>query len=202
MVRTASEKDTLRKYALEQIMERTGVQLANEETSGENDFKHAKFPDVCGVVVDKGSGQGWVQIQGGKKATTKINTGPEEVVQQKEGKENFPLVEILDGQTWSKCAGLGLEKREWKSPLVKLNDFVNSFWMILAAPPVKQRSKSVLMTSVRSQRSDASRDAVSPSDARYNDASNPGYISQQGKGKSVRWQGASGHGSPKSLIVQ
>lgn len=97
MIRSALEKDKLRKHAVEQISEKTGVQLAAEETTGGNDFKHAKYPNVCGVVVDKGSAQGWIQIQGGNKTTMKINTGPGENIGP--GEERFAFEEISDGQS-------------------------------------------------------------------------------------------------------
>ena len=68
-----------------------GVQLATEETTGQNDFKYEKHPSVCGVVVDKGSERGFVQVSGGNKETTRVDTG--------RGDTGFTFVEISEGQT-------------------------------------------------------------------------------------------------------
>jgi hypothetical protein len=108
MVRGTPEKETLRVKAGElvclwmlsvseeiltrlKILGKLGVQLATEETSGQNDFKYEKHPSVCGVVVDKGSERGFVQVSGGNKETTKVETG--------RGEAGFTFVEISDGQT-------------------------------------------------------------------------------------------------------
>ncbi|KAH8723531.1 hypothetical protein GQ44DRAFT_773906 [Phaeosphaeriaceae sp. PMI808] len=78
MIRSESQKENLRIAATEETSVEDGVRLADEETTGENDFKFKKYPDVCGVVVDRGSSKGWVQIQGGQEQTIKIFTGPNE----------------------------------------------------------------------------------------------------------------------------
>lgn len=70
--------------------------LASDETTNELDtFKYRKNPDVCGVVIDKGSDAGFVQVSGGDKATTRVDTG------QKDDKvgERFVYVDILSEQT-------------------------------------------------------------------------------------------------------
>jgi len=90
MVRGELEREKLRNKATELISGKTGIRLATEETTGENDFKLEKHPSVCGVVVDKGSERGYVQVSGGNENTTRVDTG------QGEG---FILVEILAGQT-------------------------------------------------------------------------------------------------------
>jgi hypothetical protein len=70
--------------------------LASDETTNENGtFKYRKNPDVCGVVIDKGSDGGFVQISGGNKATTRVDTGQNDV---KDG-ERFVYVDILSEQT-------------------------------------------------------------------------------------------------------
>lgn len=65
------------------------VQVALEETTGENDFRYEKSPKVCGVVVDKGSERGFVQVTGGGK-TTRVDTG---------AGEGFEFIDISEGQT-------------------------------------------------------------------------------------------------------
>lgn len=67
------------------------VELALEETTGEEDFKYEKSPNVCGVVVDKGSGRGYAQITGGGKDPRIIYTG--------RGESGCVKAEILAGQT-------------------------------------------------------------------------------------------------------
>ena len=67
------------------------VRLAPDETTGADDFKYEKYPNVRGVVVDRSSGSGWVQISGGGKPTTKITTGPRE--------SGFQFAAIPDGQS-------------------------------------------------------------------------------------------------------
>lgn len=49
--------------------------IDEDETNGKDDFKSERAPDVCAVVVDKGSGKGFVQITGGDKDTKIIYTG-------------------------------------------------------------------------------------------------------------------------------
>lgn len=51
------------------------MQLAPDETTANDDFKYERSPHVCGVVVDRGSGSGYVQISGGDKTTVKVTTG-------------------------------------------------------------------------------------------------------------------------------
>lgn len=74
-----------------EISGRIGVQLAAEETTGQNDFKYETHPNVCGVVVDKGSERGFVQVSGGDRETTRVNTG--------RGEEGFSFLEISEGQS-------------------------------------------------------------------------------------------------------
>jgi hypothetical protein len=79
MGRGELEKNALRNHALELVKEfgRTDIRVAADETTGtgqENDFKYMMYPKVQGVVVDKLSGFGLVQVSGGNGVTTKINT--------------------------------------------------------------------------------------------------------------------------------
>ena len=67
------------------------VEVDTNETTGENDFKYEKFPNVCAVVVDKRSGSGFVQITGGNRDTEIVHTGP--------GESGFVKIDILDGQS-------------------------------------------------------------------------------------------------------
>ncbi|KAF2741671.1 hypothetical protein M011DRAFT_472890 [Sporormia fimetaria CBS 119925] len=90
MARSLSEKALLREKAEELVSEKENVQLASEETTGANNFAFEKSPKVCGVVVDKGSKRGFVQVSGGGKGTTRVATG--------EG-AGFEFVAILEGQT-------------------------------------------------------------------------------------------------------
>jgi hypothetical protein len=66
------------------------VDLASDETTGEGDFKFARAPDVCAVVVEQDSGFGWVQISGGGK-TDIVNTG--------RGEKEFVIKYIAAGQS-------------------------------------------------------------------------------------------------------
>jgi hypothetical protein len=77
------------------ISEKTGVMLDTDETTGEYDFKNQKNPSVCGVIVDKCSGHGFVQVSGGNEVTTKVGTGEKEY----ESEMRFVYVDILSGQT-------------------------------------------------------------------------------------------------------
>lgn len=77
MTRSEKQKEELRRTATEKISGQDGVRLADEETTGENDFKFKRNPDACAVVVDLGSRKGWVQISGGQTNTVMISTGPE-----------------------------------------------------------------------------------------------------------------------------
>ena len=66
-----------------------------QETTGQSDyFKFETSLNACGVVIDKSSGYGYVQVSGGVNATTKIATG-----QMKKNEEKYVYVEILNEQT-------------------------------------------------------------------------------------------------------
>jgi hypothetical protein len=67
------------------------VEIDSDETTGENDFKYEKSPGVCAVVVDQGSGDGFVQIIGGDT--------PREIVHTGEGRSGFVKRDILAGQS-------------------------------------------------------------------------------------------------------
>jgi hypothetical protein len=71
-----------------QIMNMPKLRLADEEVTGLYKFKD--YPEVRGVVVDKGSDCGYIQVSGGRAATTMIQTGP--------GDTNVEFVEILADQ--------------------------------------------------------------------------------------------------------
>ncbi|KAF2845020.1 hypothetical protein T440DRAFT_511851 [Plenodomus tracheiphilus IPT5] len=91
MVRGTQEQETLRSKAKELVSGKEGIKLADEETTGQNDFKYRKYPSVCGVVVDKGSDRGFVQVSGGNEETKRVDTG--------RGDTGFTFVEISEGQT-------------------------------------------------------------------------------------------------------
>ncbi|OJD20177.1 hypothetical protein ACJ73_08491 [Blastomyces percursus] len=91
MTRSERDKKLLKETAKDMIAGDDGVELALEETTGEEDFKYEKSPNVCGVVVDKGSGLGYAQITGGGKEPRIIYTG--------RGESGCVKAEILAGQT-------------------------------------------------------------------------------------------------------
>ncbi|CAI6091380.1 hypothetical protein V2G26_019101 [Clonostachys chloroleuca] len=70
-----SAKQLLKEAAEIYIAGRDDVQLAPDQTTGEDDFKYKRSPDVGGVVIDRSSDSGYVQISGGTKAAVKITTG-------------------------------------------------------------------------------------------------------------------------------
>ncbi|KAH1893074.1 hypothetical protein KXV57_003450, partial [Aspergillus fumigatus] len=93
--RNEDEKRKLREHALNLISGKANLRLAPDETTGENDFKYEQWPKVCGVVVDKGSGYGYVQIStvGGKDTEiNKIHTG-------RQGDRGYVFAEISTGQS-------------------------------------------------------------------------------------------------------
>ncbi|KAK5936439.1 hypothetical protein PMZ80_011320, partial [Knufia obscura] len=51
------------------------AQLADDETTGKDDFKFKESPEVCAVIVDKDSERGFAQISGGSNPTEIIQTG-------------------------------------------------------------------------------------------------------------------------------
>lgn len=67
------------------------VELAPDETTGQHDFKYEQSPNVCGVVVDEGSGFGYAQITGGGKDTKIIYTG--------RGETGYQQADISEDQT-------------------------------------------------------------------------------------------------------
>ena len=67
------------------------MELAPDETTGENDFKYEKAPKVCAVVVDKNSGFGHAQISGGGKKTVIVYTG--------RGEKDIVWADITSGQS-------------------------------------------------------------------------------------------------------
>jgi hypothetical protein len=84
----------LAKLILYKISGRKSVILDVDEITGQSDFKYERHPDACGVVIDKGSEHGFVQVSGGDKATTKVLTGQNDLDQ-----ERYVYVDILNGQT-------------------------------------------------------------------------------------------------------
>ena len=66
------------------------MDLAPDETTGEEDYKFERAPDVCAVVVEQSSGYGWVQISGGGKV---------EIVRTGQGGKEFVIVDIAVGQS-------------------------------------------------------------------------------------------------------
>jgi hypothetical protein len=73
------------------VGERTDVLVDLDETTGEDDFKFERWPNVCGVVVDKSSASGFVQITGGGKPRQQVNTG--------DGASGFDKIDIRNGQS-------------------------------------------------------------------------------------------------------
>jgi hypothetical protein len=66
------------------------VYLASDETTGENDFRFERAPNVCAVVIERGTGSGWVQIIGG---------GKTEIVRTNCEDKEFVIVDIAAGQS-------------------------------------------------------------------------------------------------------
>lgn len=91
MARSNEAKQALRKEAEQHIAGRDDVELALDETTGANDFKHQFSPDVRGVVVDCNSEPGCVQISGVGNPTIRITTGP--------GESGFRFEAIPEGQS-------------------------------------------------------------------------------------------------------
>jgi len=91
MARSEHDKERLKEMAKKLIAEKDDVEIAADETTGENDFKYEKSPKVCAVVVDKNSGRGFAQITGGGKPTEIIHTG--------RGESGFIKVDIMAGQS-------------------------------------------------------------------------------------------------------
>jgi len=80
---------------LYKISGKTDVILDEDEITGRPDyFEYERHPDACGVVIDKGSDHGFVQVSGGDKATTKVSTGQKDL-----GQERYVYVDILNEQT-------------------------------------------------------------------------------------------------------
>jgi len=73
------------------VGDRTDVLVDADEITGEDDFKYERWPDVCGVVVDKSSASGFVQVVGGGKPRQRADTG--------DGATGFIKFDIQDGQT-------------------------------------------------------------------------------------------------------
>ncbi|KAH7303036.1 hypothetical protein B0I35DRAFT_195482 [Stachybotrys elegans] len=67
--------ELLKEAAESYIDGKQDVRLAPNATTGADDFKYERSPDVKGVVVDRNSGSGYVQISGGGKQAVKIPTG-------------------------------------------------------------------------------------------------------------------------------
>lgn len=91
MMRKESDKERLKEKANNLVGDGTNVLVDLGETTGEDDFKYEKWPDVCGVVVDKSSEIGFVQITGGGKPREHVNTG--------DGASGFIKIDIHPGQS-------------------------------------------------------------------------------------------------------
>jgi len=91
MARSESDKRRLKENAKELFASNVNVEADSDETAGANDFKYEEFPNVCAVVVDLGSGQGFVRITGGGKETETFYTG--------RGEQGFVSANISSGQT-------------------------------------------------------------------------------------------------------
>ncbi|RMZ71999.1 hypothetical protein GMOD_00006986 [Pyrenophora seminiperda CCB06] len=88
MTRSDHIKDAFRETAAKLIMNMPTLRLANEETT--ELFKFKDYPEVRGVVVDKGSDRGYIQVSGGRAATTMVETSKD--------KTGVEFVEILKNQ--------------------------------------------------------------------------------------------------------
>ncbi|KIV94120.1 hypothetical protein PV10_05269 [Exophiala mesophila] len=91
MTRKDTDKKRLKEKAQDLVRDRADVVVDPDETTGEDNFIYEKWPDVCGVVVDKGSENGFVQITGGGKPAQRINTG--------DGASGFAKIDIHNGQS-------------------------------------------------------------------------------------------------------
>ncbi|KAM5458512.1 hypothetical protein MaudCBS49596_000426 [Microsporum audouinii] len=91
MARSESDKEMLRQTANKLIAGDETVQISSDETTGENDFKFEKWPNVCAVVIDKGSGFGFVQVSGGGGTVRMVHTG--------RGEPGYVKLDIADGQS-------------------------------------------------------------------------------------------------------
>ncbi|OQE76229.1 hypothetical protein PENNAL_c0069G10298 [Penicillium nalgiovense] len=90
-LRSEDEKNKLREHAVALMSGNDKVRIAPAETTGENDFKYEQWPNVCAVVVDKGSGRGYAQITGGGEEVHAIYTG--------RGETGYALANISHGQS-------------------------------------------------------------------------------------------------------
>ncbi|KFY50858.1 hypothetical protein V495_00053 [Pseudogymnoascus sp. VKM F-4514 (FW-929)] len=94
MARSNHDKVRLKNKA-EELTTGQSVDIEADETTGEdsgdNAFRWRVGPDVCGVVVDRNSGRGFVQITGSGLKDQVIQTGPEE--------SGFTMAGIASGQT-------------------------------------------------------------------------------------------------------
>lgn len=91
MTRNESDKKRLKDKAEELVASKDEVEIDPNETTGEDDFKYERSPNVCAVVVDKSSGRGFVQITGAGK--------PREIVHTGDGESGFAMIEILAGRS-------------------------------------------------------------------------------------------------------
>ncbi|KAK4170792.1 hypothetical protein QBC36DRAFT_120906 [Triangularia setosa] len=105
MPRSDSAKQRLKKEAEQKIAGMDGVQLAPDETTAAGDLKYQRFPNVRGVVVDRSSETGYVQISSRDNGITKITTGP--------GESGFQYEPILEGQS---CMLYGCPTVWWIEP--------------------------------------------------------------------------------------
>ncbi|KAK4073567.1 hypothetical protein Purlil1_13009 [Purpureocillium lilacinum] len=75
-----------------QISGRSDLRIASEETTGENDFTYKQWPEVVGVMVDKGSDRGFVQISGEEGSEiVRIHTG--------RGENDCVFASVSEGQS-------------------------------------------------------------------------------------------------------
>ncbi|EKV04223.1 hypothetical protein PDIG_90870 [Penicillium digitatum PHI26] len=88
-LRSEDEKNKLREHAVALMSGNDKVRIAPAETTGENDFKYEQWPNVCAVVVDKGSGRGYAQITGGGEEVHAVYTG--------RGETGYALANISHG---------------------------------------------------------------------------------------------------------
>ncbi|KAI8628767.1 hypothetical protein F5Y19DRAFT_476312 [Xylariaceae sp. FL1651] len=94
MTRESEQTRSLKEAAEKLINGKDNIRLDSDETTGANDFKYQIHPNVVGVVIDKGSQRGFIQISGDMPGSAKkIHTSP-----GMQG-ERYIFEEISEGQS-------------------------------------------------------------------------------------------------------
>lgn len=75
-----------------QIGGKPNLQLAANETTGDNNFTYKRWPEIVGVIVDQGSERGFVQVSGEEGGEiVRIYTG--------RGKKEATFASVSEGQS-------------------------------------------------------------------------------------------------------